>query len=185
MTRTTCVALLVALALGAVAFVALSADAQEDAGLLLARTCVSERGWRTSTHDCAAIYEVAAWRAETDGTSLASAIRRISPHLHGGTIERRRWLLDLDRDEHRPEGLPVPWERVLSSGRSRREAWAATLVEADALVTGRVPRVCSDVPRTWGSTEDVRRIRLAGERFEATDCGATVNLFGRRFRRSR
>lgn len=151
--------------------------------VLLARTCVSERGWRTETDDCAAIYEIALARAAVSGDTLRDAICDLSPHLHGGTVTRA-WLQDLDADGGRPSGLHVPWERLRHGGLiSRREAWMVTVDEARELVDGVRGRVCEGEVRAWGSDADLVRRRLAGLRWVEVECGETFNHFGRVFRR--
>jgi hypothetical protein len=155
--------------------------------VLLARTCVSERGWRTDTHDCAAIYETAMHRVTEHGVTIRSAIRALSPRLHGDPCSvGRSWLCDLAPDLHRPAALHAHRAAPRRGGLpSRRSAWEATLVEAAALLTGSVPPVCPELPSTWGSDADLRRRRLAGYRWEEIDCGPTLNHFGRLYRRTR
>lgn len=151
--------------------------------VLLARTCVSERGWRIETDDCAAIYEVALARAAVSGDSLRDAICDLSPHLHGGVVTRA-WLQDLRSDGERPRGLGAPWERLRHGGLiSRREAWMVTVEEARELIGGFRGRVCELEVRAWGSDADLRRRRLAGLRWVEVECGDTFNHFGRVYRR--
>lgn len=172
------------LLLGALAGVARGQD--DGAALLLARTCVSERGWRTETDDCAAIGAVARYQARARGVSLAGALRALSPRLHGSPCSvSRTWLCTLDPDGGRPAGLGAPWARVVASlGRSRRDAWLATLAEARAIVAGTVPDPCAAEVRAWGSEADVRRRRLAGYGWRDVDCGDTRNRFGVVLRRA-
>lgn len=187
-----CLPALVALALalaacGAVASLARGQDAPDErTALMLARTCVSERGWRTETDDCAAIGSVARYQARARGVSLAGALRALSPRLHGSPCSvSRTWLCTLDPDGGRPAGLGAPWARVVASlGRSRRDAWLATLAEARAIVAGTVPDPCAAEVRAWGSEADVRRRRLAGYGWRDVDCGDTRNRFGVVLRRA-
>jgi Ni/Co efflux regulator RcnB len=142
--------------------------------VLLARHCVSERGWRLDTADCAAIFEVVLARMEP-GDSLRDALCRQGPHLHHGTITRRRWLLDLDEDGHRPEGLEVPWTTsVAAIGSSRRDAWLYTLEETALLIdrwrAGAHVPVCEREPRAWGSDGDLRERRRRGYRWVEVRC---------------
>lgn len=161
--------------------------------VLLGRSCVSERGWRAETNDCAAIYETAVRTAEVLELSVRDAICVLSPTLHGDddAAVDRRWLRDLDADGHRPRGLRVAWERERCSaprvdgecpeGRSappRRDVWLATLEEARELLSGARAPVCSSPPRAWGSDSDLRRRRLAGLGWREADCGETANHFG-------
>lgn len=156
------------------------ADA-DDPGLVLARTCVSERGWELETDDCSAIYAVALRRIEIRGGTLFQALRQLSPRLHGRTAIRRAWLRGLNRDGDRPSSWPshVSWEH-------HRPLWLATLEEADALVAGERTHVCSELPSAWGSHEDVSHV-LAGHenmlRWVDVDCGNTRNRVGRWERR--
>ena len=156
--------------------------------LLLARTCVSERGWRLETNDCYAIAEVARYRAEVRGGTIADALRALSPRLHGSEpLRSRPWLRDLDRDAHRPAGLGAPWLRPLPgdayNGLSRRDVWLWTVQDADAILGGDRPSPCAERPRAWGSAADLARRRAAGYRWIPIDCGDTVNYFGRLLRR--
>lgn len=163
----------------ALPLIAAPAAAQSDA-VLLARTCVSERGWRTDTDDCAAIHLVASARAIRFGVSIRASIRALSPRLHGDPCSvSRRWLCDLEEDGHRPEG----WERA--SWTRRRPQWLATLDEARRLLSGEAGLVCSEVPSAWGDDRDVARRIAAGFRWTDAECdGATFVLrFGRLFRR--
>lgn len=157
-----------------------TAEAQHEPDeLLLARSCVSERGWRTETDDCAAIAEVVRARMERRGETFATAIRALAPRLHGGTIDDRLWLLDLDEDAHRPRGLGATWDRERTGGlSSRRDAWLATLAEARAILAGEVPSPCVERPEHWGSRADVARRRARGFRWRTVDCGETANLYG-------
>lgn len=164
-------------------FTAVPADAQSTPPdyLLLARSCVSERGWRVETDDCAAIAEVVRHRMDVRGETFAQSIRALAPRLHGGTLSRRLWLLDLDEDAHRPRELGAArWEGM------RRDAWIATLEESRRILAGEVPSPCVERPHTWGSTQDLARRRAAGYRWIAAECpGATfANHFGRLLRRS-
>lgn len=149
--------------------------------LLLARSCVSERGWRTDTDDCAAIAEVVRDRMDRRDESFSSSIRALAPRLHGGTITDRLWLLDLDEDAHRPAGLGVSWTRPRGELPSRREAWLATLDEARSILAGTRPSPCVERPRHWGSRADVARRRARGFRWVSVDCGNVVNLYGHLF----
>jgi len=157
-----------------------TAPPDDPAVLLLARTCVSERGWRTETDDCAAIGAVARYQAGARGVTLAAALRALSPRLHGAPCRvSRGWLCGLDHSGERPAGLRAPWERPRAGGRpSRRDAWLATLNAARGIVAGTVPSPCAGEPHAWGSELDLRRRRLAGYGWRAVDCGATVNRFG-------
>ncbi len=153
--------------------------AQSDA-VLLARTCVSERSWAVETAACAAIGAVVRDRMERRGVSFRAALVALAPRLHGCTIDRRRWLCDLDEDAHRPEGWPrsASWER-------RRSDWLATLDEAVLIVTGELPSPCAEgTARAWGSTEDLERRRSRGYRWVPATCGDArfANHFGRLFR---
>lgn len=160
--------------------------------VLLARTCVSERGWRAETDDCAAIYEVVAEHARAHGMSTRSAICDLSPRLHGADVELDRpWLRDLHEDGRRPRGLRVAWERPRCRGARvrgecpeelaetpRREVWLATVAEAAALLAGGVEPVCASPPRAWGSDADLRRRREQGFGWREVECGETANHFG-------
>ena len=151
----------------------------EDAALLLARTCVSERGWAVDTDDCSAIYAVALRRVEVRGGSISSALRALSPTLHGDGSVRRDWLRHLERDGRRPRGWrAASWER-------HRPLWLQTLGEADALLAGERTHRCVELPTSWGSRTDVR-VHLAADptlRWVDVDCGRTLNRTGRYERR--
>lgn len=193
----------VVLALFAIAYLLLWAvvgEGQErhrvpaDAGLLLARSCVSERSWALETADCRAIAEVVRVRMLRTGETFVEAIGELAPRLHGEEpMVRRPWLQFLERDGRRPTGWPrARWERPGSCGEdrtgrcrvARREDWEATLREADLLVAlielrPERPIVCSEPPSAWGSVQDVRLRAVAlGRRWHSVDCGETRNLFG-------
>ena len=167
-------ATVLALLLGSVlAVVTARAAAQSDA-LMLARTCVSERGWRTETTDCRAIGEVVRSRMERHSETWRQAMRALSPRLHGGTVATRLWRLELDESDARPRHLGrARWEGM------RLDAWRATLAEARAIIAGEVASPCASRPMAWGSPEDLRRReRLSGRRWVPVDCGESVNRFG-------
>lgn len=141
------------------------------AHVMLARTCVSERGWLVDTDDCRAIGEVAQTRMARTGDSWASALRALSPRLHGRARVHRAWIRELTEDGERPRSLRgVSWTEL-------RPAWMATLEEARAIVSGEAGRVCAEVPRAWGSVADIAR-RARTRRFARVDCGWTRNAFG-------
>ena len=148
---------------------------------MLARTCVSERGWAVESDDCAAIYAVALRRVDARGSTLVAALRALSPTLHGDGELRRPWLRHLERDGRRPRGWrAASWER-------HRPLWLATLAEADALVSGARTHRCAELPSAWGSRTDVR-LALARDpslRWVDVDCGSTRNRVGRYERRAR
>lgn len=160
--------------------------------VLLARTCVSERGWRIETNDCRALYEVALVQAtiisrDHPGYEVRDAICDLSPHLHTGEITRRRWLLDLEEDAHQPEGWTgARWTRREGCGDdregrcrvARREDWIATLEETRVLFSDGEPRVCERPPRAWGSTDDLVRRRRCGYTWVEIECGDTENHYG-------
>lgn len=151
----------------------------DDPGLLLARSCVSERSWAIETADCRAIAEVVRVRMLRTGETFVEAIGELAPRLHGDEpLARRPWLQFLERDERRPtHWRGASWAR-------RREDWAFTLREADLLVelvrvAPERPIVCDEPPTAWGSRDDVaRRAALLGRRWRSVDCGDTRNLFG-------
>lgn len=146
------------------------ADGDEDAAIMLARTCVSERGWAVETPDCAAIAEVVRGRIERTGESWAEALGELSPRLHGDAPIARPWLRGLT-DERRPDGWRgARWE-------AHRGAWLRTLDEARELIVEE-RRVCSSAPVSWGSADDVRRRAVRGARWHEVDCGSTLNRFG-------
>ena len=148
--------------------------------VLVARTFISEEGW-DSAEGWASLGAVIRWRAAShhDGDLRAATIA-LSPRLHGEPCAvSRAWLCELRADGARPAGLGAPWARVVASlGRSRRDAWLATLSEARAIVAGTVPDPCTAEVRAWGSEADVRRRRLAGYGWRDVDCGDTRNRFG-------
>lgn len=163
----------------------------EVAALLLARTCVSERGWRTETTDCRAIAEVARHRVDARGVSLEVAIRQLSPRLHIEGVVARPWILDLADAGNRPDGLRTTWTEPRCAVRriaghcpddsvlpSRRDAWLATLDEARRIVAGELPSPCAERPSRWGSRADVARGRRSGHVWVPVDCGETRNRFG-------
>lgn len=174
-------AVLVALALvlACALLSAAPAEAQAD-HVLLARTAISERGFRTDTDDMAGIALVARARMERRGETFAQAIRALAPRLHGGTITARLWLLDIDEDCHRPRGIDATWETPRGERPSRRDACLATMAEARAIVDGTRSLACERTPEHWGSRADTERRRRAGYRWRDAACpGATfVNRFG-------
>lgn len=166
--------------------VAVGQAPDDDPAVLLARTCVSERSWSTSTHDCRAIGEVVGERIRRVYPHLParsawrSAIRDLSPTLHGTGTLARPWLRELDPSGARPASWPGGrWSCSGDCPVERRADWLATLDEARRIVEGEVPPVCERPPVSWGSRADVRaRERLRRARWVAVDCGPTVNLFG-------
>ena len=148
-----------------------SADADETAAVMLARTCVSERGWAVESDDCAAIAEVVRLRMRRTGESWIQALGELSPRLHGDAPIGRPWLRGLV-DEDPPRGWrEARWDRY-------RDAWLATLAEARELVESE-RAVCEEPPTSWGSADDVRRRAARGARWVEVDCGSTRNRFGR------
>ena len=176
--RAVLVAIAVALVCALLA-VAPVAEAQPD-HVLLARTCISERGFRTETSDCQAIGLVVRARMARRGETFRDAIRALAPRLHGGTITSRTWLLGIEEDCRRPRGLGATWSVPRGDLPSRRDACLATMTEARAIVDGTRTLDCSSPPTAWGSTDDLRRRRLAGYRWRPAICeGATfANHFG-------
>jgi hypothetical protein len=149
------------------------------AAVMLARTCVSERGFAVETDDCGMIYAVARGRADRGGVSIVAALRALSPRLHGDSPIPRPWLRELDADGDQP----ASWPRA-ARWSAHREAWLLTLAEATAYLDGSRSSPCVEVPMAWGSRADVaRRARLARDegrrvRFLTVDCGATRNVAG-------
>lgn len=174
----------------------------DDPAVLLARSCVSERGWAHETTDCAAIAQVVRVRMERRGETFVEAIRALAPRLHGAEwISTRPWLQDLDEDGHRPRWWRgAPWElRPGCDGRdrtgrcrvARRDDWLLTLEHARAILADEVPAPCVGVPLVWGARRDIR-LRLArrareraeqglppdGMRFAPLECGTMLNMAG-------
>lgn len=167
------------LIVAAIVLVTAPVAAQPD-HVLLARSCISERGFRVNTDDCAAIYLVAQARMERRGETFREAIVALAPRLHHGRISARLWLLDISADCHRPRGIGATWDRPRGDEPSRREACEATMAEATALLDGTRALVCSAPPTAWGSTQDLARRRAAGYRWRAAVCEGAVfaNHFG-------
>jgi len=168
-----------AIAAAALALLLIAAPASaQDPALMLARSCVSERSWRTDTADCGAIASVVVRRMASHGQTFADAIRSLAPRLHGGTITARPWLLELDRSLERPRHLGrARWEGM------RLDAWIATLAEADAIIeainAGTYAGPCAGPVAAWGSADDLRRReRLSGRHWVEVRCGDTSNHFG-------
>lgn len=190
---------LVLLACGVYALVCVmcaSSQAEPDPALLLARTCVSERGWSLASTDCRAIGEIVEGRVAAVYGHLPRAagwravIRDLSPHLHGDGPIRRPWIRSLDPSGARPAGWPGGrWScRGGAECRVERRAdWLATLDEARAIYAGTAARVCAEPPLAWGSDADLRRrlpiARDRGLTWREVDCGGTRNHFGRWVRR--
>lgn len=172
---------------------------ERDPAVLLARSCVSERGWRVHTDDCAAIADVVRARMLRLGGTFAENIRAIANHVHGAAVlPHRAWLQHLERDHtrRRPVGMRARWvnpedctpEDPRSTCRrlERRPLWAATLAEADAIMVWHEAHplaellVCAEAPSTWGSSLDIAaHLRAHPEhRWRAVDCGDTANGFG-------
>lgn len=149
------------------------AQERPDDATLLARSCVSERGWRHETDDCAAIAEVVRVRMGTHEQTFAEALASLAPRLHRGRPIARTWLQDLHPDGRRPRG----WRRA--SWTRRRADWLATLEHARAILAGEVASRCAEPPRAWGSRLDVRAGERAGHVWRSIDCGYTRNVFGR------
>jgi len=146
--------------------------------LMLARSCVSERGWRTETDDCAGIASVVRRRMARTGETWRRALRALAPRLHGtAPLGRRAWLRGLDEDGEQPEH----WPRG-PSWATHRDAWIATLEEARGLIDEPATR-CAEEPSAWGSVDDVRRRESVAVRWVDVDCGVTLNRFGYWLRR--
>lgn len=168
--------LLLALALCGLAATCLAQPTE----VLVARTFISEEGW-DSAEGWASLGAVIRWRAAShhDG-DLRAATVALSPRLHGGCmVATRRWrchLLGLER----PAGLGATWTAPRALGRpSRRDAWAAALGAARALLDGALPDACREEPHAWGSAADVALRVRAGERWVDAGCPGR-NRFGRR-----
>ena len=157
-------------------------QAQTDA-VMLARTCVSERGWRTETDDCAAIGAVVLGRVARLGGTVRQSIRALSSVLHHPVPEEhpidRPWLRHLHADARYPRGLHATWTEPRRGGLpSRRDAWLATLREAEGILDGSVPSPCAEVPVSWGSDRDLALGQMRGGRWHHVACGAVANHFG-------
>jgi hypothetical protein len=171
--RRACLAIALALLLGVILCWLPSQASAQDEALMLARTCVSERGWRVDTNDCAAIYEVALNRATSRGIPLARAMRELSPRLHGAGPMARLWLRGLEANGRRPWAWPAAsWAR-------HRPMWLATYDEALELVAGAREPVCERPPVSWGAPWIVDARERRGGRWEAVACGETLNSYGR------
>ncbi len=154
--------------------------------VLVARTFISEEGW-DGGEGWASLGAVIRWRAAShhDG-DLRAATVALSPRLHGGcTVTTRRWRCDLGADLSRPAGLGATWTAPRALGRpSRRDAWAAAMGAARALLAGALPDACREEPRAWGSAADVALRVRAGERWVDAGCPGR-NRYGRRLVRTR
>lgn len=197
---------LTTLVVAAILYAALVATAggqeRPDPVVMLARTCVSERGWRIDTNDCSAIGEVVAERVARVYAHLSqrdawvAALRDLSPRLHGDAPIAREWIRELGPASRRPPSWPGGrWTRPAWCGPddderpcdvARRDDWTATLAEAQDVYAGTSHGpdgspgpVCVRPPVAWGSEADVRaRERLGRARWVEVDCGATVNRYG-------
>lgn len=162
------------------------AHCQTDAEVL-ARTFISEEGWDGDAeggwYSIAAVMRSRLHRGLSP--SLRHAAEALSPRLHARpcTVTTRLWRCDLSADLHRPTGLGASWTRERAGGLpSRRDALAAALEAARAVLMGAEPIVCRTEPHAWGSEADVALRLRAGERWEDAGCPGH-NRYGRRWRR--
>lgn len=141
----------------------------------LARVCVAEAGWETSTGDCAAIVHLLVRRAERRELSTRRmAALYSSRHFDRERTDARRWIVGLDARAERPAGWParLPWPRY-------REDWLAALEHVRAALRGDVADPCRGEADHWGAPYggDLERATAAG--WVRLDCGETRNAFWR------
>lgn len=143
---------------------------------VLASLAVHEGGF---DHPDEAAAILAVWRrvAERRGLELHTAARLCSPRWfrHSTT---RPWTHYLTADAHHPPGMGGSWEHARRSSAgdallSRRDAWLVVLMAATAAIAA--PTRC--VADSWGSTQDLARLRAAGRCYREVDCGDTADHF--------
>jgi hypothetical protein len=144
---------------------------QPDPGLVLARVCVREAGFRAHrTGDCSGIWTV------LDRVGRGDVIRGAELYAHGtrDLTGRRPWVPNLGA---RP-GAPSGWPKALDWKGYERD-WRALLAYARRLVAERPIIACR--PHHWGDRHG-DRVRAEGAGMSLVNCGATRNLFWRRGR---
>lgn len=117
-------------------------------GLAVAKVCANEAGF-SSPADCDLIWQVVATH-HPDSRRRLAWLRAHSRRVLGTRRCRGNcvWSRNLTRSSRKPEGWP-------EGARWRPAAWAALLVQADALVAGdRVEAPCDGAPTTWGGAMD-------------------------------
>lgn len=143
---------------------------------VLASLAVHEGGF---DHPDEAAAILAVWRrvAQRRGVSLHTAARLCSPRFfrHATT---RPWVHYLTAEARRPPGMGGSWETARRSSAgdallSRRDSWLAILLAATAALEA--PTRC--VADSWGSTQDLARLRAAGRCYREVDCGNTADHF--------
>lgn len=134
-----------------------------DDGLTLARLACHESGWH-HPEEAAAIYAVAVYGAERTGMTWQRWLAVHSPRFAAGTVDRD-WVYRLTREAHDPVA-GISW-------RTHRPLWLAYLAAADAAINAEP--VC--VAATWGSVDDLARLRASGRFYTVRDCGVTRNSF--------
>lgn len=139
-----------------------------DAGLWLARICVSESGW-DSPADCSAILEVLRWGGYHHGTHWLTHAQSYSRRLFGGARRHRGWPSHLRVDGEEPEQWPstVAWSAY-------RARWLSILATARRMAAHPTAN-CEEAPTDWGGRVDLDRARRLG--MVPVSCGATRNWF--------
>lgn len=141
--------------------------------LALAKICVSEAGFQTSTNDCALIFQTLKTRSRMHQVSLGM-MRSYSPDVFNkNRTDARRWVPYLNarfaEPEHWSETVRVPWT-------ARSEAWHAVYNLASELIRTNPANTCGVRIDHWGAKHFRRRQHLA-EGWTIVECGVTKNAF--------
>jgi hypothetical protein len=152
------------------ALTAFAGTKEPDVGLLLARSCVGEAGFKAiGTGECAAIMHIYKKRApEPTKSSLYWTARQYSSAVKYLRNHPNRWVLQLNRRMIRPRS----WDRRLS-WKNHIPHWKKALNLADNFLAGEVP---DPVPQAmhYGGHMDRHRLsprvwkRIRGLKYENT-----------------
>lgn len=141
--------------------------------LALARICISEAGFQTTTNDCALIYQAIKTRSRTHQITLGM-MKSYSPGVFNKhRTDERRWIPYLNANftepEHWNETVMVPWG-------ARRSAFIAVYNLAAELIRTNPANPCGVRIDHWGAKRFKRRQHLA-EGWTIVQCGNTKNTF--------
>ena len=141
--------------------------------LALAKVCVSEAGFQTSTNDCALIFQALKTRSHMHQVSLGM-MHAYSPDVFNkNRRDARRWVPYLNASftepEHWSETVRVPWT-------ARSAAWRSVYNLASELIRTNPANSCGVRIDHWGAKHFRRREHLR-EGWTIVECGVTKNAF--------
>lgn len=141
--------------------------------LALARICVSESGFQTSTNDCLLIYHVLRTRSRS-GNITMGIMRAYAPRSFNlERTDNHRWVSHLRSDFREPRG----WSDVVTISWSvRRDGWREVYEYAGWLLRSEPPNPCGIRVDHWGARY-FRRNRHIRAGWIPIECGETRNQF--------